>query len=138
MSKASKETFLAELYAGNLERNGTYLLHYLMTEGRKGLHELRDELTIPHQSLTGTLSDLHDCGLVDIVDTVRIEIDGRNRSFSVYEFVNDEKRQEEIIRQRKKERAEKWLNVYKKNKSELKELLNIKIMRTDGFDYKEI
>lgn len=120
MTNASKITYLQQLYTGDLENNTVSILDYIHKEGRKSTYHLRNELMFPHQTLTSSLSNLMDEGLIQVVDTISIELDGRFRSYSVYEYVHEELEQIKLSEARHLEKANNWLKGYEKYKDILK------------------
>ena len=120
MSKASRLNYLEQLYNGNLEQNAVAILDYIKTNGPLSTLELRNELIYPHQTLTSRLTVLMDFGLINIVDTVTHEIEGRKRSYSVYDFVYNEIEQVTLQDERKREKANQWLKGYEKYREILK------------------
>jgi len=123
MTIASRKTYLVELHNGNLKLNAVYILDYIKKNGRKNTFELREELTLPHQTLTSRLTALLDTGLIKVVDTITKEINGRFSSCSVYEFVSNQDEQIALEYERHFDKARKWLNNYDK----YKEVLNISL-----------
>tara|TARA_R110000751_G_scaffold206469_2_gene310493 strand:- start:350 stop:730 length:381 start_codon:yes stop_codon:yes gene_type:complete len=120
MSKASRLNYLEQLYSGNLEQNAVSILDYIKDNSPINTLELRNQLIYPHQTLTSRLTVLMDFGLIRIVDTHSYEIGGRNRSYSVYEFVYNELEQVTLQDERKTEKAKQWLKGYEKYKDVLK------------------
>jgi predicted transcriptional regulator len=120
MSKASRLNYLEQLYSGNLEQNAVAILDYIKKNGPLSTLELRNELIYPHQTLTSRLTVLMDFGLIKIVDTIKHEIEGRKRSYSVYDFVYNEIEQITLQDERETEKANQWLKGYEKYKDVLK------------------
>ena len=120
MSKASRITYLEQLYNGNLENKQTEILDYIYKNGRQSTEQLRDKLIYPHQTLTASLSALMDFGLINVVDIIQTEKEGRKSTFSVYEFVYNEIEQISLQDERHLEKALKWEKNYKKYKDILK------------------
>jgi DNA-binding MarR family transcriptional regulator len=120
MSKASRITYLEQLNNGNLERTAVAILDYIYRRGKKSTDELRNELIYPHQTLTACLSSLSDFGLINVVETITSETNGRKSTFSVYEFVSNEFEQLELQEERHLIKAKNWLKGYDKFKDVLK------------------
>ena len=60
-----------------------------------------------HQSLTSCISILEDGGLVKVVG----QIEKRNKYYSIYEFVYDEKERNKLMNNRHKEKFHAWLKL---------------------------
>ena len=61
-----------------------------------------------------------DFGLIKVVNTIKYEIEGRKRSYSVYGFVYNEIEQITLQDERETEKANQWLKGYEKYKDVLK------------------
>lgn len=120
--KAKIQTFLIQLHAGNIKGNQMAVLEYIWKNSGTTIHEMRTELFMPHQSLTPSVSNLMDAGIVKEIGQVKI----KDSVYSQYQFVPDEVEQDLLAEARKKEKFAQWVKMGLKEYEDLMaiELLN--------------
>jgi DNA-binding transcriptional ArsR family regulator len=113
--KAKMKTFINQLLSGNIKTKQEICLKYIKDNSPISSNAMTDiitmkrELNMAHQSLTGALSVLEDCGLIKVVgEKTYKEI--KNSSYSIYEFVDAEEERMLLIEQRHMDKFLMWLS----------------------------
>ena len=107
-SEAKRITYMKQIESGNLNTKTLTVLNTIKKYGdnfRCDTHSLREELKMPHQSLTAIISNLLDIGIIRISNLVKIN----GQVYSQYKYVGDFEQQKELEKQRKIEKYGYWL-----------------------------
>jgi hypothetical protein len=108
--KAKVKTWLAQLESGAIKSKTVKILNYIKrnTEQNRfvSLVDMRENLGISHQSLTGILSTLCDEGLL----FSESEIEYAGKYYSQFLYVSNEQTRKELRAQRLQEKFTHWLN----------------------------
>ena len=105
--KAKGETWLEQLRTGAIKSNIVRVLRYIQDSGIAGtsIYEMRDALGMSHQTLTATISQIADEGLVFEAGQFQ-----RGTSwYTIYMYVTNENARKEIARKRKQEKFRQWI-----------------------------
>ena len=119
-SQAKRETYLKNLESGMIETKTMRVLYYIRSFELSSIcntYDMRDQLNMPHQTLTAIISNLLDLGSIRISEEIK---KGKN-TYSSYRFVPDIQDQIRIANERKKEKFEYWL---KQGVNEYSELMS--------------
>ena len=105
-TKAKTMQLLQNLSNGLIDNNMDRVFK-IISQHEKGINtfDLRN-LGFAHQTITATLSNLNDTGLVKIIGVININ----NNWYSTYQRVSDEVEIIAIQNERKKHKLEKWIN----------------------------
>ena len=71
--KARIKTYMLALQNGDVRGNQMEVLDFIYRNPGTTVHEMRTALSMAHQSLTPSVSNLLDCGLIREVGQVRIK-----------------------------------------------------------------
>lgn len=119
--KAKTKTWIEQVESGNLKTNMAIVLDYVIKRHKNGLdsdvYNMRNQLRLAHQTLTGILSMLADEGL--IVEIGQVQIDGS--TFTRWGYVTDETKRKIIAHNRKCEKYNAWI---KRGLSEYGEMMS--------------
>lgn len=105
MSQAKRETYLANLKNGNINSKTMRILYFIKQRPYVNTDEIRNLLSISHQSATAIISVLLDLGLIKIVGESKIN----DNTYSKYRFVTDYQEQYNLSEMRIKEKYSIWL-----------------------------
>jgi hypothetical protein len=87
-NSAKAITFKRQLASGKVNTNKLIVANAIRTNYGIDTAKLRNTLKMSHQSLTGTISNLLDLGVIEIVGTTEYD----ELIYSKYKFVDDENR----------------------------------------------
>lgn len=76
------EALLNQIWSGNLKNNTAKVLAHIIKENGSYVEKMRNELNMPHQTLTSRISQLEDMGVIYVANIVR----GEKRNFSFYQY----------------------------------------------------
>ena len=99
--------YLDNLHSGFIKSKNDYILNEIFINSNITLYELRKKTKISHQTITSSISNLMDAGLVRITGKVIID----KKHYSRFEVCTDH---EDIARNQKERQAEK-INQWIKN-----------------------
>lgn len=114
---AKAETYLLQLENGNIKSNAVKVLNHIKTNVPRDTNTIRAELRLTHQTLTATLSNLLDMGLIKIIGKKRRE----DSVYSIFQYVSSAGERLELRKARKRKKYE---GLVKRLKTEFKEFLN--------------
>ena len=107
--KAKTKTWIAQVESGNLKTNMAIVLDHIMKRNNNGLdsdiYNMRNQLKLPHQTLTGTMSLLADEGL--IVEIGQMQIEGS--TYTRWAYVTDETKRKIISHNRLVDKFNQWV-----------------------------
>lgn len=105
--KAKVETWLEQIRTGAIKSNLTRVLKHIQDAGMHGtsIYSMREELGMSHQSLTATISQLADEGLLFEAGQFQV----KTSWYTIYIFVSNVDARKEIASKRKREKFEQWL-----------------------------
>lgn len=107
--KAKTKTWLAQIESGKLESNIVVVLNHIKNKSQMGIasdvYNMRNDLKMAHQSLTGILSIIADEGL--ITETGQIKVDGS--VYTKWSFIDNETSRKILAHNRKIEKYEQWV-----------------------------
>ena len=110
--RAKTRTWIAQLHSGEIKSKKLKVLDYIRknptTNIKKPKTDIRTmchKLGMVHQSLTSSLSNLEDCGLVKVIGI----IDDDKKHYSIYEFVKNDKEREKLMEARFKRKFQTWV-----------------------------
>lgn len=103
--KPHVQNWLRQLDNGILKVKTVIVLDYIKRNNITDVYELRYALNMPHQTLTGLLSNIMDEGLVKVIG--EREVNGMK--YSKLCFVDDADERERVIEARKKIMYHQWL-----------------------------
>ena len=103
--KAKVKTWLNQIESGMIASNTTRILNYIMHHSGHTIWDMRSNLNISHQTLTGIISNLMDEGLVKASGDVEVD----NSHYSRLFFVDDESERKHLIDIRRNEKFERLL-----------------------------
>ena len=106
MSNASVHNWVMLMNEGRLQNNTIKVLHYIKKNPSTDIERMREELKLPHQTLSSRVSELMDEGLVEIIGD-RNNKDGVN--YSLIKFVEETSRQIEVKQQRLRFKYVAWV-----------------------------
>lgn len=119
--KAKTKTWIAQVESGNLKTKTSIVLDYIIKRHKNNLdsdvYNMRNQLRLAHQTLTGVLSNLADEGL--IVEIGQVQIDGS--TFTRWGYVNNETKRNIISHNRQIEKYHYWI---KRGLSEFAEMMS--------------
>ena len=102
---AKRETYLHQLKNGNIHGTNMEILDLLSRDRRMTKDDIMERTGRKHQSITASLSNLQDLGLVYGVKLVK----EKHRSLTVYAFTRDPQLQLDLSRKRHLEKFDQWL-----------------------------
>ena len=107
--KARVETWLNNIENGKIRSKTERILDCIIRHGAKGIStdEMRTQLGIAHQTLTGVLSVLNDSGTIQVIGTHQNL--GSSNVYSIYEFVSDPHDRLKLQHYREREKVLLWL-----------------------------
>ncbi len=105
--KAKIRTYLVQLQEGNIRGNQMEVLDFIFRNNGTTVHEMRTALAMAHQSLTPSISNLLDCGLIYEIGQVKIG----DSFYSKFAFEPDSEKQDELATARKKEKFAQWVRM---------------------------
>ena len=103
--KARVRTWLANVQNGNITNHTEKTLLKVARTGSISTRELREELTISHQTLTSCLTTLNDEGLIKVIGQEKVD----SSYYSIYSYVSDLQEREHVAYLRKVEKYIQWL-----------------------------
>jgi len=103
-SKAKLESWIKNLQNGNIKTKGLKVLKFIKDNPKCSLETIRNETGFPHQSVTGSISNFMDEGIVKFVG----KIENQNGIYSLFEYVSDMAEMYALKEQRKKEKMFHW------------------------------
>lgn len=107
--KAKTKTWIAQVESGNLKTNMAIVLDHIIKRNKNGLdsdiYNMRNQLRLPHQTLTGTMSLLADEGL--IVEIGQMQIEGS--TYTRWDYVTDETKRKIISHNRLVDKFNQWV-----------------------------
>lgn len=108
--KAKVKTWLAQLESGAIKSKTVTVLDYIKKNSENfrfvTLVDMRQELRISHQSLTGIISNMCDEGLI----YGGFEIEHNGSYYTQFRFIFDEENRARIRQERLREKFTHWLN----------------------------
>jgi len=105
-NKARVQTWLNNVRNGNITGKTQRVLSCIVHRPHGiATDELRNVTEISHQTLTSILTNLHDAGLICVVDVV----ERCANVYSIYRFVEDEQTRSFIAREREREKMLLWI-----------------------------
>jgi DNA-binding transcriptional ArsR family regulator len=122
--KAKVETWLEQIRIGAVKSNITRVLKYVQDSGIAGtsIYEMRDALGMSHQTLTATISQIADEGLVFEAGQFQIN----SSWYTIYMYVANENARKEIAHKRKQEKFRQWIE---RGLSEYDDLMSVDTMK---------
>ena len=105
-SDASPQTYINHLQNGNIKSATMKILKYVKDNPKCNLSTIRTETGISHQTVTGSISNMMDLGLIKFVGKVEI----KKSVQSQLEYVSDLLELYNLIEQRKNEKIYRWAN----------------------------
>jgi DNA-binding transcriptional ArsR family regulator len=110
--RANAKTWIAQLESGEIKSKKMKVLNYIrknpttnLKKPKTDIRTMCHKLDMVHQSLTSSLSNLEDVGLVKVIGDIQ---DG-NKHYSIYEYVKDEKERLKLMEVRFKRKFQIWV-----------------------------
>lgn len=110
--RANAKTWIAQLQSGEIKTKKMKVLDYIrknpttnMKKPKTDIRTMCFKLGMVHQSLTSSLSNLEDVGLIKVVGEIQV----LNKYYSIYEFVKNEKEREKLMEARFKRKFQTWV-----------------------------
>jgi DNA-binding transcriptional ArsR family regulator len=110
--RANAKTWIAQLESGEIKSKKMKVLNYIrknpttnLKKPKTDIRTMCHKLDMVHQSLTSSLSNLEDAGLVKVIGDIQ---DG-NKHYSIYEYVKDEKERLKLMEVRFKRKFQIWV-----------------------------
>ena len=110
--RANAKTWIAQLLSGEIKSKKIKILEYIKknptTNIKKPKTDIRTmchKLGMVHQSLTSSISNLEDCGLIKVIG----EIEDGGKYYSIYEYVKNDKEREKLMEARYKRKFQIWV-----------------------------
>jgi len=110
--KAKTRTWIAQIESGKIESNKLKVLNYIKknptTNFKKPKTDIRtmcNKLGMVHQSLTSSLSNLEDMGLITVLGI----IEDNSKYYSIFKYVDDEVEREKLMEARYKRKFQTWV-----------------------------
>jgi len=110
--RAKTKTWIAQLQSGKIESNKIKVLQYIKrnptTNIKKPKTDIRtmcQKLGMVHQSLTSSLSNLEDMGLITVIGI----IEDNSKYYSIFKYVDDEVEREKLMEARYKRKFQTWV-----------------------------
>jgi hypothetical protein len=110
--RANAKTWIAQLESGEIKSKKMKVLNYIrknpttnLQKPKTDIRTMCHKLDMVHQSLTSSLSNLEDAGLVKVIGDIQ---DG-NKHYSIYEYVKDEKERLKLMEVRFKRKFQIWV-----------------------------
>lgn len=107
MSTASTHTWVDLMEKGDLQNYTIKVLRYIKDHPNTDIEEMRDNLKLPHQTISSRVSELMDEGLVEIIGE-RSSKEGN--TYSLIRFVEGTFRQKQVREQRLRAKYQTWVN----------------------------
>lgn len=98
-------TLLKQVVEGKIKSNEAKVMQYLLTKDGTNIYEMRNVLRIPHQTLTATISNLMDMGLLKFDGLISID----EETYSVIKYCQNLDEINKVSQSREKEKFVKWL-----------------------------
>jgi hypothetical protein len=105
--KAKVETWLEQIRTGAIKSNLVRVLKHIQDAGIHGtsIYDMRETLGMSHQSLTATISQLADEGLLFEAGQFQV----KTSWYTIYIYVSNENARKEIAQKRRQEKFMQWL-----------------------------
>ena len=110
--KAKTKTWIAQLESGKIESKKTKILDYIkknpttnLKKPKTDIRTMCQKLGMVHQSLTSSLSNLEDMGLIQVVGI----IEDHSKYYSIFKYVKDEDEREKLMEARYKRKFQIWV-----------------------------
>jgi len=110
--RANAKTWIAQLESGEIKSKKMKVLDYIRknptTNIKKPKTDIRtmcNKLGMVHQSLTSSLSNLEDVGLVKVIGIIEDD----KKYYSIYEFVKNQKERDKLMEVRYKRKFQNWV-----------------------------
>lgn len=105
--KAKVETWLEQIRTGAIKSNLARVLKHIQDAGIHGtsIYDMRETLGMSHQSLTATISQLADEGLLFEAGQFQV----KTSWYTIYVYVSNEDARKEIAQKRRHEKFMQWL-----------------------------
>ena len=116
--KAKMKTYIHQLESGEIKSKQIKLLAYIKENPTLDFdNPLTDILTMKrrlgmaHQSLTASLSNIEDLGLVKVIGQFEVESPTKSKStYSIYQFVSSPLEREKLIKRRLEDKYSLWVS----------------------------
>jgi len=105
-SDASPQTYINHLQNGNIKSATMKILKYIKDNPKCILSTIRTETGISHQTVTSSISNMMDLGLIKFVG----KVENKKSVYSQLEYVSDLLEVYSLIEQRKNEKIYRWAN----------------------------
>lgn len=102
--KAKIQTYMIQLQNGNIQGNQMEVLDYIWRHSGTTIHKMRTELFMAHQSLTPSVSNLMDAGIVKEIGQIKIN----DSIYSQFQFVPDAEEQDRLAEDRLMDKFKQW------------------------------
>ena len=105
--KAKVETWLEQIRTGAIKSNLVRVLKHIQDAGIHGtsIYDMRETLGMSHQSLTATISQLADEGL--LFEGGQFQV--KTSWYTIYIYVSNEDARKEIAQKRRQEKFMQWI-----------------------------
>lgn len=104
--KSKTKTWLTNLANGRIKTKTDRVLNMLYNnQNGITIHDLREWLDMPHQTVTAIISQIEDEGLIEVIGEINIG----NSYYSIFRFVSDEKKRNQLRSNRQADKVIQWL-----------------------------
>lgn len=107
MSNASTHTWVTLMETGDLQNYTIKVLRFIKDNPNTDIERMRNELDLPHQTISSRVSELMDEGLVEISGE---RSNDKGNSYSLVKFVEGTFRQNQVKEQRLRHKYMSWVN----------------------------
>ena len=109
--KPRVKNWLRLLESGNLKNKTILVLRWIKETNNVSFYGLRNQLDMPHQTLSGIISVLLDEGVIEVTGETFIE----GNHYSKFAFVADQRERDLLIAKRNREKFFTWLKYGNEN-----------------------
>jgi transcription initiation factor IIE alpha subunit len=103
-SEVKVENWIKNLQNGNIKTRTLQIIKFIKENPKCSLETIRDKTGLPHQTVTGCISNVMDEGLVKFVGKTESD----KGIYSLYEYVTDMAEMYALKEQRNKEKMKHW------------------------------